>query len=105
MQIDAHMDPYVYSSSVTSIKHRRFVEEPIGSKDVTEMAGINELLGLRLRLSGYGSAYSILGQYMMFERDSMAFQNWLRKLCRANIKQTNDCYRCVNDWYLKNTAP
>ena len=103
-QNDAHMEPYVRVPSTTSLKHDRFVHAPIGSKEVTELAGITPILGLRLKLSGYGSAYSLLGQFMMLDRRSISFQDWLRDMCRANIKQTNDCYRCLNDWYINNVA-
>ena len=98
------MRPYLYKHSDSSIKHRRFVDEPIGNKDVTAVGGITHALGTRLRSAGYGSAYALLGKYVMFNRDSVCFQNWLQKMCGANIKQTNNCYRCLNDWYMRNIA-
>lgn len=39
--------------SSTSAKHRNFVSEPIGEKEVGELAGIGDVLGGRLRDKGF----------------------------------------------------
>lgn len=37
----------------TSKKHREFVGEPMGDKGVTDLAGIGEVLGNRLKEKGF----------------------------------------------------
>lgn len=46
--------------SSTSQKHRNFVQEPMGEKSVTELAGIGEVLGGRLKDHGFDMVFSFL---------------------------------------------
>lgn len=43
--------------SSTSQKHRNFVQEPMGEKSVTELAGIGEVLGGRLKEHGFDMVF------------------------------------------------
>ena len=84
--------------STTSQKHRNFVAEPMGQKDVTELAGIGEILGGRLRDEGFDKAYVVLGQFLVLKKDEELFKDWLNETCNANSKQAHDCCSCLKDW-------
>ena len=43
--------------SSTSQKHKDFVGEPMGDKDIKEVAGIGEVLGKRLQEIGYDKVF------------------------------------------------
>ena len=84
--------------SSTSQKHRSFVAEPMGDKNVTDLAGIGEVLGGRLEKKGFDKAYAVLGQFLVLKRDKELIVDWLKDTCGANSKQSGDCYQCLNDW-------
>jgi len=84
--------------SSTSQKHRNFVSEPMGDKDVTELAGIGPVLGQRLKDAGFDKAYTVLGQFLILKKDEELFTEWLAEECKANAKQRTDCYNCLRDW-------
>ncbi|KAK7089571.1 barrier-to-autointegration factor-like [Littorina saxatilis] len=82
----------------TSQKHRNFVAEPMGDKPVTDLAGIGEVLGGRLKEAGFDCAYVVLGQYLVLRKDEEMFKCWLHDTCSANTKQQNDCFTCLKQW-------
>lgn len=84
--------------SSTSQKHRNFVAEPMGDKDVTELSGIGETLGKRLSDKGFDKAYVVLGQYLLLKKDEELFRDWIKDTCAANSKQAGDCFNCLKDW-------
>ncbi|XP_017151005.1 barrier-to-autointegration factor-like isoform X1 [Drosophila miranda] len=84
--------------SGTSQKYRNFVVEPIGTKSVTDLAGIGETLGGRLAEAGFDKAYTVLGQYLVLKKDEELFKDWMKDVCHASSKQALDCYNCLNDW-------
>ncbi|KAL4238521.1 Barrier-to-autointegration factor [Mactra antiquata] len=84
--------------SSTSQKHRNFVSEPMGDKPVTDLAGIGETLGGRLAEQGFDKACVVLGQFLVLRKDKELFTEWLKDTCNANIKQSGDCYECLNAW-------
>ena len=84
--------------STTSQKHRDFISEPMGTKEVTELAGIGPALGKRLCDAGFDKAYIVLGQFLVLKKDEELFVEWLKEVCNANKKQAGDCYGCLKDW-------
>lgn len=84
--------------SSTSAKHKNFVSEPMGEKPVTDLAGIGEVLGGKLKELGFEQAYVVLGQFLVFRKDQELFVDWLKESIGANKKQAGDCYNCLNEW-------
>ncbi|XP_066911058.1 barrier-to-autointegration factor-like [Clytia hemisphaerica] len=84
--------------SSTSQKHKNFIQEPMGEKEVTELAGIGPVLGNKLSNEGFDKAYVVLGQFLILKKDEELFVEWLKDTCGANKKQSNDCYNCLKDW-------
>ena len=52
-----------------SVKHTKFVDEPMGEKDVTELAGIGSVIAKSMKAKGYDRAYKILGKYLSLGKD------------------------------------
>lgn len=84
--------------SSTSQKHRNFVGEPMGEKDVRELAGIGSVLGGNLAKEGYDKAYVVLGQFLVLKKNEELFMDWLNQTCGANAKQQRDCFECLKAW-------
>ncbi|XP_064622366.1 barrier-to-autointegration factor B-like [Lineus longissimus] len=84
--------------SSTSQKHRDFLSEPMGEKEVTSLAGIGPVLGERLSKQGFDKAYVVLGQFLIMKKDSELFQDWLKEAVRANKKQADDCSNCLKEY-------
>ncbi|XP_073822502.1 barrier-to-autointegration factor-like [Musca autumnalis] len=82
----------------TSMKHREFLGEPIGNKPVTELPGIGRVLGDRLIQAGFDKAYTVLGMYLVLQKDEHRFTQWLKSTCNASRKQASDCYNCLQQW-------
>jgi len=83
--------------STTSQKHRNFVAEPMGEKEVTDLAGIGDVLGKRLSGKGFDKAYVVLGQFLLLKKNKDLFVEWIKDLAGANTKQSADCYQCLSD--------
>jgi hypothetical protein len=84
-----------------SLKHLRFVSQPMNDKPVTELAGIGEVLGGRLQSKGFSKASMVLQQFVGLNKDKSLFIQWRQASTGANIKQAGDCYLCLSDYCNK----
>ena len=103
------------------MKHVNFVAEPMGEKDVSEIAGIGPTLKIRLHNKGFKyvgfklyvekiltihspiiififQAYNILGQYLLLNKNEELFQNWLKDQAGVNSKTAKEVYNCISEW-------
>jgi len=84
--------------SSTSQKHRDFVGEPMGEKEIYEVAGIGKVLGEKLVKMGFDKAYVMLGQFLLLKKDQDDFKEWLKAEIGANSKQGGDAATCMSEW-------
>lgn len=84
--------------SSTTKKHRDFVSEPIGEKDVSSIPGIGAVLAKRLGEKGFPKAYNLLGQVLLLNKDKAVFMEWLTECCQANSKQSQECATALCEW-------
>jgi len=84
--------------SSTSKKHANFVAEPMGEKEVSEVAGIGPTYAERLKNKGFEKAYMLLGQFLLLSKDEEMFQEWLKEEIDMKGKHVKDCSGCIAEW-------
>ncbi|KAK8781169.1 hypothetical protein V5799_017493 [Amblyomma americanum] len=70
----------------------------MGEKDVTDLAGIGDVLGKRLKDKSFDKAYVVLGQFLVMKKNKDVFISWLKDISGANSRQALDCYQCLKEW-------
>ena len=84
--------------SSTSQKHRNFVSEPMGEKPVTDLAGIGEALGGRLKDRGFDKAYVVLGQFLLLKKNEELFK--VSFIVCYSILKASDQEQCCLACYI-----
>ena len=84
--------------SSTTVKHQNFIQEPMGEKEVTKLAGIGTAFGEELVNRGFDKAYVVLGQFLVLKKDEEKFIDWLEDLIGADRRNSSACYNCLQAW-------
>ncbi|KAI1725256.1 barrier to autointegration factor domain-containing protein [Ditylenchus destructor] len=82
----------------TSVKHREFIGEPMGDKEVTAVAGIGEIYGKKLTDKGFDKAYVLFGQFLLLKKDKDLFLDWLKEEVGVSAQHGNSCFTCLDEW-------
>merc|ERR1739838_1010385 len=84
--------------STTSKKHANFISEPMGDKEVSEIAGIGPTYQKRLKEKGFEYAYNLLGQFLLVNKDEEMFMEWLKEEVSMTAKYQRDATECIAEW-------
>ncbi|VDK47099.1 unnamed protein product [Anisakis simplex] len=93
--------------STTSLKHREFISEPMGEKEVTAVAGIGPAYGEKLTKAGFDKAYVLFGQFLLLKKDKELFIDWLRsnpypfifqEVASVSSHHATSAYNCFKEW-------
>ncbi|VDN85119.1 unnamed protein product [Brugia pahangi] len=82
----------------TSVKHREFVSEPMGEKEVTAVAGIGPTYGEKLSKAGFDKAYVLFGQFLLLKKEKELFVDWLKEVAGVSSNHALSAYNCLNEW-------
>ncbi|CAI9729929.1 barrier-to-autointegration factor [Octopus vulgaris] len=71
---------------------KRSASEPIGNKSVKHLDGVTKALAKKLTEKGYIKAYTVLGQFLVLNKDEKLFKDWLTSSIHASQEQSEQCY-------------
>merc|ERR1711915_682376 len=84
------------TATSTSVKHRNFLSEPIGDKDVKSVAGVGDVYGRKLAEAGYDKAYVLLGQFLVLKKDATNFKAFLKDEFSVADRYAEQVFQCLN---------
>ncbi|NXG08436.1 BAF factor, partial [Sakesphorus luctuosus] len=79
-------------------KKHHLMTEPSGNKPVQALPGIGHVLGRDLERSGFDMEGKMIQQYLALQRNEEEFQGWLKRICKANAKQSQDILAYLRSW-------
>uniref|UniRef100_A0A0N5AZ66 Barrier-to-autointegration factor 1 n=1 Tax=Syphacia muris TaxID=451379 RepID=A0A0N5AZ66_9BILA len=82
----------------TSVKHREFISEPMGEKEVTTIAGIGPAYGEKLTKAGFDKAYVVFGQFLLLKKEKDLFIDWLKEVAGIPSNHATSAYNCLKEW-------
>ncbi|KAK7103277.1 hypothetical protein V1264_018209 [Littorina saxatilis] len=81
----------------TTQKHRTFVNEPMGDKDVTHLPGIGQVTGRKMNDEGFKKAKKVLRQFIKLD-DQGEFTIWLTESFGASRRQAKLCFDGLKEY-------
>lgn len=79
-------------------KHRVFVQEPIGWKDVDHLPGVGKTLKKKFEEKNFGKAIHVLGMFLMVNMEKKAFCDWMSETTGARESYCINCFNALFDW-------
>ncbi|XP_065203365.1 uncharacterized protein DDB_G0284459-like isoform X2 [Planococcus citri] len=73
-------------------KFNAFMQCPGGKRPVTDLPGVGDKGGQRLRALGFETAGKLHQQYLRFGRDKSVFQSWLWTAAGLNRRWSSQCF-------------
>uniref|UniRef100_A0A183DS49 Barrier-to-autointegration factor 1 n=1 Tax=Gongylonema pulchrum TaxID=637853 RepID=A0A183DS49_9BILA len=80
-----------FTKMSTSVKHREFVSEPMGEKEVTAVAGIGPTYGEKLTKAGFD-------KFLLLKKEKQLFIDWFKDITGASSNHALSAYNCLNEW-------
>lgn len=83
--------------SLRTKKHRDFLSEPMGNKEVEKIPGIGITIGGQMKTEGITYAYQVFGHFLVLKKDKKKFCDGV-KTFGADNGQSNACYNAMLEW-------
>ena len=89
------------TQQTTTQKHKNFVSEPMGNKNVNLIPGIGTAYASHLHENGFHKAYMVLGKYLVLDKDNNLFKDWLREIVKnPKSNSLNMTTNAINDFCM-----
>ncbi|VDO62932.1 unnamed protein product [Haemonchus placei] len=82
-------------------KNSDFINEPMGDKPVTDVAGIGPSYGMKLAQIGYVKASALYGRFLQLNKDESLFTQWLKDEAGIPLGPAKTAYNCLKAYAQK----